>query len=123
MASGFRFRGVLTAVVDPITLQAILHLKKGGDLEYDSSAVLKVLHDAGIREGFEPEAVLDSLRKFSLTKETEKQEVVAQGQLPQPPVPEILNWSEELVLSEELKLLAREVLKRTGPPVVYSSAK
>ncbi len=123
MAPGFRFRGVLTAVVDPITLQATLHLKKGGDLEYDASAVLKVLHDAGIREGFEPEAVLDSLRKFSLTKETEKRVAVAQGQLPQPPVPETLTWSEELLLPEELKSLVREVLKRSGPPVVYSSAK
>ncbi len=123
MASGFRFRGVLTAAVDPVTLQAVLYLKKGGDLEYDSSAVLKVLHEAGIREGFEPEEVLERLRKFSLTKETEKSEVIAQGQLPQPPVPETLNWSEKLGLPEDLKRLALEVFKKAGHPVVYSAAK
>lgn len=119
MANGLHFKGTIAVLVDPLHLEARLALSKEGDLVYDDGALVRILADAGVTEGFEPEALSAMVFSFQKSKETSSEVVAANGQPPVSPVSETWEWSQTLVLSDEQRPLATRVIKAAGPPEVF----
>jgi len=121
MAAGFRFKGSIEVRVSPDHLEARLVLTKGGDLEYDEGAVVRILSDAGVTSGFDIDAVLTEIQSFQKVKDPSREFVAARGEAPVAPVPETWVWDEGLLpLPPDQKVLAGRVIKAAGPPVVFS---
>ncbi|HTH13232.1 MAG TPA: flagellar assembly protein A, partial [Spirochaetia bacterium] len=119
MTSGLRFKGTITVVVDPSRLMAKFQMSKQGDLEYDEGALVKILADAGVTEGFEPDDLTAAVWAFQKSKESIGETQVAQGTPPAAPEAESWEWEESLSLPDDQKALASRVSKAAGAPEVY----
>ena len=119
MATALHFKGTLSVLVDAPRLEARLVLSRDGDLEYDEAALVRILGDAGVTEGFEIAEVVDSVKAFQKAKDHTAEIVAARGTPPVPPSSEGWQWGELTPLAEEQKHLATRILKGAGPPEVY----
>lgn len=119
MANGLHFKGTMAVLVDAFHLEAKLSLSKQGDLEYDDGALVRILADAGVTEGFDPEALAAAVWTFQKSKETSSEIVAARGEPPVAPTGESWEWTEGLQLPDDKKSLASRVIKAAGPPTVY----
>lgn len=116
MATGLHFKGSIAVLVDPYLLEARMALSREGDLEYDDGALVRILEDAGVTEGFDPDEVSSAVLKFQKSKEPSAEIVVAVGVPPVPPVGESWEWRDLPALADERLSLATRVIKAAGPP-------
>ena len=119
MATGLRFQGTLAVLVDPSRLEARLALSREGDLEYDEGALVRILADAGVTEGFDIDALVAAVQAFQRSREATSEVTAAQGQPAVAPAAETWEWETLPALSEEQKALATRVLQAAGTPEVY----
>jgi len=119
MGTGLRFQGTLEVRVDPAHLEARLVLSRQGDLEYDEGALVRILSDAGVTEGFDLDALIEAIQTFQKTKAPTGEVPAAQGQAPTPPTGESWVWEDILPLPDGMKALAARVSKAGGPPDVH----
>jgi len=119
MANGLHFKGSIAVLTDVYHLEAKLALSREGDLEYDEGALVRVLADAGVTFGFDPEAVVAAVWSFQKSKEASAEVVVARGEAPVPPTGETWEWEPSLSLPDEQKGLAARVVKSGGQPEVF----
>lgn len=119
MATGLRFKGTVEVLVDPARLEARFRLSREGDLEYDEGALVRVLSDAGVTEGFDPEALGDVVQSFHKSKDPSAEVVVARGVAPAAPTSEHWQWNQALEPSDPKRALVTRVLKAAGPPEVH----
>lgn len=120
MASGFHFKGTVEVQVDSSRLEAVLAFLRDGDLEYDEGAIVKILADAGVTEGYDIDELVDSMQSALKSKEREIRVPAARGQPALPPVGETWVWDEGLLpLPDEQKSLAVRVTKAAGVPEIY----
>lgn len=119
MATGLRFKGTVTVLVDPQLMEARLALSREGDLEYDEGALTRVLSDAGVTEGFDTEELVRLVQGFQRSKEPSTEVVAARGQAPVAPTGETWQWDEFAPLADDKKALAAQAFKKSGPPEVF----
>ena len=119
MVAGFHFKGTIAVSVDLTLLEARLSLSREGDFDYDEGAVVRILSDCGVTEGFDLESVLEQIKNYQKSKDAQLTFVAARGELPVPPTGEIWQWEELLPLPEESKALSTQILKAAGPPEVF----
>ncbi|MDA8425662.1 MAG: hypothetical protein M0Z80_05950, partial [Treponema sp.] len=110
-------KGDLTLTVEENELEATIRfVPDPNGAEWSSEKLLRILMDARIG-GWSPRRAEDLIQKFSRAKATAL-EVVARGEAPQPPLPEIPEWT-DLPLPSELAEVAAALLAESPPPVLY----
>jgi uncharacterized protein (DUF342 family) len=119
MASGLRFQGTVEVLVDPNRLEARLALSREGDLEYDEGALVRILSDAGVTEGFDIDELVGAVQAFQRSREATSEVAAAQGQAPVAPTSEAWEWESLPALTEEQKALAARVFQAAGAPEVF----
>lgn len=119
MATGLRFKGTVSVLVDPSHLEARLALSREGDLEYDEGALVRILADAGVTEGFNLEALVNGIQAFQRSKDASSEIPAAHGEPAVPPTGEAWDFEELAALPEEKKALSARVFKASGNPEVF----
>jgi hypothetical protein len=119
MATGLRFKGTLSVLVDPSLLDARLSLSRDGDLEYDDGALVRILADAGVTEGYDLDALVSAVQSFQRSKAPMQEIAAAHGQPPVSPVGESWEWEELPPLTAELSAVSSRVLRAAAAPDVY----
>jgi uncharacterized protein (DUF342 family) len=117
MAQQNAAKGDLSLAIEEDETQATLSFVPDKDgAEWTAEKVLRVLMDARIG-GFNQKKADDLVQKFARSKGAVK-EIVAQGEPPSLPQPELPEWS-ELEMPAELAELAASVVAAAPPPVLY----
>jgi uncharacterized protein len=110
-------KGNLELSIDEEELEASLTFTPDKDgAEWTAEKVQRVLMDARI-PGFNPKRAEELVQKLGRARGPVK-ETVAAGIAPEPPQPEMPEWS-ELAIPPEFAALAASVLAEASPPILY----
>ncbi|HUW41624.1 MAG TPA: FapA family protein [Rectinemataceae bacterium] len=110
-------KGDLTLTIEENELEATIRfVPDPNGAEWTSEKLLRIFMDARIG-GWSPKRAEELIQKLSRSRSAAL-EVVAKGEAPQPPVPEIPEWT-DLPVPSELADAAAALLAESPPPILF----